>query len=113
MKTIVPIKKILTNRISIEEFEFIRNNPIVSTIGAAALGGAAVHDYHSNGYKSLGKYFGDKVDTAKNAIGNGLDKTKEMIHGATGPNKTQDPNHHDNSFHQDNVVNHNLLNSDV
>lgn len=87
-RLIVPIKAILTGRANIrqlEEFEFIRNNPMVSTIGAAALGGATVHDYHKNGYQSVGKYIGDKIDTVKNAVSDGADKTRETINNATKP----------------------------
>ena len=104
----IPIKKILTNQIQIEEFEFIRNNPMVSTLGAAALGGAIVHDYHKNGYNSVGKYIGDKIDTTKEAIGSGVDSVKKGLN-----NLTKDNGHKDNSFQQDNVMNHNTLNTDV
>ena len=81
MKHIIPIKKILTGEI--QEFEFIRNNPIASTLGAAALGGAVVHDYHANNYHSVGNYIGDKVDTIKNAVGTGVDAAKKAINTAT------------------------------
>ena len=81
MKYIIPIKKIITGEI--QEFEFIRNNPIASTLGAAALGGAVVHDYHANNYNSVGNYIGDKIDTVKKAVGTGIDATKKAINNAT------------------------------
>ena len=85
-KLIVPIKAILTGNANIhqiEEFEFIRNNPIASVAGAGALGMAAAHDYHTNGYHSVGKYIGDKIDTVKNAVGSGIDATRKGINSAT------------------------------
>ena len=88
-KLIVPIKAILTGNASIqqiEEFEFVRNNPITSVVGAGALGMAAAHDYHTNGYHSVGKYIGDKIDTVKNAIGTGIDATRKGINSATSEN---------------------------
>lgn len=88
-RLIVPIKAILTGNTSvqqIEEFEFIRNNPLISTLGAAALGGAAVHDYNTNGYHSVGNYIGDKIDSAKKLFSNGIDSTKESIHNVTKSN---------------------------
>lgn len=88
-KLIVPIKAILTGNASIqqiEEFEFVRNNPIASVAGAGALGVAAAHDYHTNGYHSVGKYIGDKIDTVKNAVGSGIDATRKGINSATSEN---------------------------
>ena len=92
MKIIIPIKKILTEEIAIEEFQFIRNNLIASTIGGIGLGGLVTHDYHSNGYNSIGKYIGDKVDTVKNTTASALDAAKNAIHGATSPS-TSTNNH--------------------
>lgn len=92
-KIIFPIKALLTGKANInqiEEFEFIRNNPIASTLGAAALGGAVVHDYHTNGYNSAGKYIGDKIDTVKNAIGSGVEASKKALNKAT----ESQPEHH-------------------
>lgn len=115
MSTIkIPIKKILTEEIAIEEFQFIRNNPIASTIGGIGLGGLVAHDYHSNGYNSIGKYIGDKVDTVKNTTASALEATKNAIHGATSPSTStnnhsgfskavpgtiKDPGHIDTSIH--------------
>lgn len=85
-KILLPIKAILTGNASIqqiEEFEFIRNNPIASTLGAAALGGAVVHDYHDHDYHSVGKYIGDKIDTVKNVVGSGIDAARKGINSAT------------------------------
>ena len=100
MKTI-PIKSILlgeTNLQQLEEFEFIRNNPVASTVGAAALGEAVAHDYHKNGYNSIGKYIGDKIDNTKNFISAGIDKSKEIIHNKTTPEQ------HENLHHMDNTI---------
>lgn len=93
-KLLIPIKNILTGRANIqqiEEFEFIRNNPVISTLGAAALGGAAVHDFHKNGYNSIGKYIGDKIDSVKTGISTGFDKVKETVNHATESTKSESP----------------------
>lgn len=87
MKTI-PIKSILLGETTIqqlEEFEFIRNNPVLATLGAATLGGAIVNDYHNHDYHSAGKYIGDKMDSLKSAIGGGIEKTRSSIHDITKP----------------------------
>lgn len=94
MKLEIPIKKILIGEI--QEFDFIRNNPITSTLGAAALGGAVVHDYHTNNHTSVGSYLGSKMDSAKNVIGSGFDKAKEMTHDLSKPSS---PSSHSDSNH--------------
>lgn len=95
----IPIKRILTTPVTIEEFEFIRNNPIASTIGSALAGGAIVHDYHKNGYHSVGNYIGDKIDSAKSVGSSIMNASKDALHKATGPGTTKDPNHLDQSNH--------------
>lgn len=77
----IPIKQII-----LQEFEFIRNNPVASTIGGAALGGALVHDYHKSGAPGIANHIGNKMDTAKN-----------WIHSVTGKEKSSEPGHTDPS----------------
>ena len=55
----IPIKKILL------EFDFVRNNPAASTLGAAAIGGAVMHDFHKGNHKGVGGYLDSKIDQAK------------------------------------------------
>lgn len=84
----IPIKDILLGNLNVqqlEEFEFIRNNPILSTLGAAAIGGTIANDYHNHDYHSVGKYIGDKMDTVRNTLTSGIDKTKSVVHDATKP----------------------------
>ena len=90
----IPIKKIITGEI--QEFEFIRNNPIASTVGAGVIGGAIAHDYHANGHKSVGEYVGSKMDAAKNLVGSGLNKAKEATHDLTKPEIKSDEISHPN-----------------
>lgn len=89
----IPIKQII-----LQEFEFVRNNPITSTVGATALGGALVHDYHKSGTPGIGVHIGNKLDSAKS-----------WIHDATGksnllPKRAAEPNHVDTSVHHDSVL---------
>lgn len=89
----IPIKQII-----LQEFEFVRNNPVASTIGATALGGALVHDYHKSGAPGIGAHIGNKIDSAKS-----------WIHDVTGnskllPKRAAEPNHIDNSTHHDSVL---------
>jgi hypothetical protein len=105
MNTIkIPIKQILTTPGTIEEFEFIRRNPIASTIGGALAGGAIAHDYHKNGYHSVGNYIGDKIDTAKSIGSSITNASKDALHKATGPGTTKDPGHLDQSGHSNNFM---------
>ena len=90
----IPIKQIV-----LQEFEFVRNNPVASTIGATALGGVLVHDYHKSGSPGIGNHIGNKLDSAKS-----------WIHDATGgktgliPKRAAEPNHVDTSVHHDSVL---------
>lgn len=89
----IPIKQIV-----LQEFEFVRNNPVASTIGATALGGALVHDYHKSGAPGIGAHIGNKLDSAKS-----------WVHDVTGksnllPKRATEPNHVDTSVHHDSVL---------
>ena len=100
----IPIKQILTGNQPLEEFEFIRRNPIASTIGGAIAGGAIANDYHKNGYNSVGNYIGDKVDAAKSFGSSIAGHAKDMLHKATGPGTIKDSGHLDHSSHSGNVM---------
>ena len=84
----IPIKQII-----LQEFDFVRNNPVASTLGAAALGGAIVHDYHKSGSTGIGNHIENKLSSAKS-----------WVHDVTGKGKTPEPNHVDPSVQHDSII---------